>query len=76
MYILFINSVGSILLITKLDSLSTQVTSGIYIFSNKFNKNSGKKKKKLSNRWVQPNPCGLGWVGFFWVEKSSQPDLT
>ena len=22
-------------------------------------------KKNLSNPWVQPNPCGLGWIEFF-----------
>ena len=83
MYILFINSVGSILLITKLDSLSTQVTSGIYIFSNQFNKNRG-KKKKLSNPWVQtqPNPHGLGWIFLTHHSRldrkiiSTQPNLT
>ena len=41
-------------------------------FSAQFNKNSN--KKKLSNPWVQPNPCGLSWIyvidwvwlNFFW----------
>ena len=35
-------------------------------FSAQFNNNSN--KKKLSNPWVQPNPCGLGWVGLGWIE--------
>ena len=44
-------------------------------FSAQFNNNNN-KINKLSNPWVQPDPCGLGWVEFFlthhdgWVKKS------
>ena len=30
-------------------------------FSTQFNNNSN--NKNLSNPWVQPDSCGLGWVG-------------
>ena len=32
----------------------------IFFFFAQFNNNS--KKKKISNPWVQPDPCGLGWT--------------
>ena len=36
-------------------------------FSAQFNNNSN--KKKFSNPWVQPDPCGLGWTYVMgWVE--------
>ena len=34
----------------------------LIFFSTQFNNN----KKKVSNLWVQPDPCGLGWVGLMW----------
>ena len=35
----------------------------LIFFSTQFNNN----KKKLSNPRVQPDPCGLGWVGLGWI---------
>ena len=50
MYILFI-SLGS----------RCDIYIYIYIYFAQFNNNS--YIKKLSNQWVQPDSCGLSWVG-------------
>ena len=38
-------------------------------FSTQFNNNNN--NNNLSNSWVQPDPCELGWVGLNWTYVTS-----